>query len=512
MLLADLVDTSRRVADTRARLAKVTLLAGCLTRLASPERHAGVAYLMGQLRQGRIGLGGAALRAALPAAAAPAPSLGLAEVDAAFTAIAAMSGSGSARGKVQALLALLARATKPEQDWLAGLVFGELRQGAQEGLLIDAVAQAAHVPAPAVRRAAMLAGDVVPVAVAALAAGAAGLAAFRLQLLSPVQPMLAGTAQDVDEILARHGRVALEYKLDGARVQVHRAGDQVRVFTRQLNDVTLAVPEVVAAVRALPVRQVVLDGEALVLREGGRPAAFQTTMRRFGRRLDVDRLRAELPLSCLYFDCLHLDGQDLIDDPTQARLAALRAVVPGALLVPGRVAAAPDEVQDFVDLALAAGHEGVMAKDLAAPYEAGRRGAGWLKLKPAHTLDLVVLAVEWGSGRRQGWLSNLHLGARDPASGEFVMLGKTFKGMTDEMLAWQTQRLLSLELGREGHVVHVRPELVAEIAFDGLQASPHYPGGLALRFARVKRYRPDKSADQADAIDTVRALFARQPR
>ena len=509
MNLSDLVDTSARVAGTRARSEKIGLLADCLGRLSPPEREAGAAFLTGQLRQGRIGLGGAAIRQAMPPGPASSPGLTVAGVDTAFEEISRVSGPGSAGARVQALAGLLEKATKPEQDWLARLVFGELRQGAQEGVLIEAVARASGVPAPAVRRAVMLAGDLVRVAVAALDGGEPALAEFRLRLMSPVLPMLAQSAEGVEDVLERHGRVALDYKLDGARIQVHRQDDEVRLFTRRLNDVTAAAPELVEAVRALPARQLVLDGEAIVLRGDGRPAPFQQTMRRFGRRLDVERMRADLPLSAFYFDCLHLDGQDLIDADTSDRLRALHGVVPQSAQVPHTVADAVEPAREFIDRALSAGHEGVVAKDLAAPYEAGRRGAGWLKLKPAHTLDLVVLAVEWGSGRRRGWLSNLHLGARDPAGG-FVMLGKTFKGMTDEMLAWQTETLLGLETGREGHVVHVRPELVVEIAFDGLQASPHYPGGLALRFARVKRYRPDKAAGQADDIETVRRIFASQ--
>jgi len=321
--------------------------------------------------------------------------------------------------------------------------------------------------------------------------------------------MLADTAAEPAEVLARHARVAVEDKLDGARVQLHRVGAEVRVFSRRLNDVTAAVPELVQAARALPVRAIVLDGEAIALRSDGSPEPFQTTMRRFGRRLDVERMRAEVPLSVRFFDCLHLDGEDLIDRTTTDRWSVLTAVVPPGETIGRVIAASAAEVAELARAALARGHEGVMLKALDAPYEAGRRGSSWLKLKPAHTLDLVVLAVEWGSGRRTGWLSNLHLGARDPRTGSFVMLGKTFKGMTDAMLRWQTERLLALEIGREGHVVHVRPELVVEIAFDGVQASPHYPGGLALRFARVKRYREDKSASEADTIDTLRSFYAR---
>ena len=506
MLLSELVETSVRVAETRSRLEKVGLLAGCLARLEGEEVEIGAAFLVGEVRQGRIGIGWASLRdAAAPPAAAP--TLELRDADAALDQIAATRGPGSASGRGRIVRALFERATSAEQDFLRRLLIGELRQGAQEGVLVDAIAGAAKVEPSRVRRAVMLSGSVPAVARAALADGAAGLGRFALEPLRPLQPMLADTAAEPDEALARHARVAVEDKLDGARVQLHRVGAEVRVFSRRLNDVTAAVPELVQAARALPVRAIVLDGEAIALRSDGSPEPFQTTMRRFGRRLDVERMRAEIPLSVRFFDCLHLDGEDLIDRTTADRWSALTAVVPPDETIGRVITASAAEVADLARAALARGHEGVMLKALDAPYEAGRRGSSWLKLKPAHTLDLVVLAVEWGSGRRTGWLSNLHLGARDPRTGSFVMLGKTFKGMTDAMLRWQTERLLALETGREGHAVHVRPELVVEIAFDGVQASPHYPGGLALRFARVKRYREDKSASEADTIDTVRSFY-----
>jgi len=321
--------------------------------------------------------------------------------------------------------------------------------------------------------------------------------------------MLAQTAEDAADAVGRLGRAALEFKLDGARVQLHKRDDEVKVYSRSLKDVTAAVPELVERVRALPAGELILDGETIALRADGTPQPFQTTMRRFGRRLEVDRLRRELPLTPFFFDLLYLDGQPLLDEPEEQRFAALSKVTSGGLLVPRTVTAAADEAQAFLEQALARGHEGIMAKALDAPYEAGGRGQRWLKVKPAHTLDLVVLAAEWGHGRRRGWLSNLHLGARDPEAGGFVMLGKTFKGMTDEMLAWQTERLLELEIGRDAYTVHVRPELVVEVAFNDVQASPHYPGGLALRFARVKRYRPDKNAAQADTVATVRQILER---
>jgi DNA ligase-1 len=384
---------------------------------------------------------------------------------------------------------------------------GELRQGALEGVMLDALAMAADLPAADVRRAVTFAGGIGPVARAAFEGGASALTRFSIRVMQPVLPMLAQAAQDVESALAQLGAAILEWKLDGARVQVHKQGDEVRVFTRNLNDVTGAVPEVLDVVRAASARSLILDGEAIALRSDGRPHPFQLTMRRFGRKLDVQALRSELPLSVFFFDCLYLDGAPLVDRPASARHDLLRSALPAHAVTPSLVTNKTEKAQAFYESALAQGHEGVMAKALDAVYEAGRRGAGWLKVKRARTLDLVVLAAEWGHGRRKGWLSNLHLGARDPASGGFVMLGKTFKGLTDEMLAWQTEALLAREAGRDEWTVHVRPELVVEIAFNDLQESPHYPGGLALRFARVKGYRPDKRPEEADTIHTVRRIY-----
>ncbi|XXT95767.1 ATP-dependent DNA ligase [Sorangium sp. So ce834] len=509
MLVSDLVATSDRVATTSSRLEKIGALADLLRRLSPEEVRIGVDWLAGRLRQGRIGLGPAMVteaRRAGPSAVEPALTLG--EADAVFTEIARTSGSGSAAQRRAALGGLFARATELERDFFARLLVGELRQGALEAVMIEAVARAAGLPPASLRRAVMLAGDAAEVAKAALLEGAPGLQRFSLQLLRPVQPMLAQGADDVASALGELRAAALEWKLDGARVQVHKAGDEVRVFSRSLNSVTKAVPEVVEAVRALPVRSIVLDGEAIAFRADGAPHPFQVTMRRFGRTLDVAALRAELPLRALFFDVLHLDGEDLLDRSGSERASALRQALDRSLRVPRIELPTGAEAEAFFADALARGHEGVMAKSLAAPYEAGRRGSSWLKVKRAHTLDLVVLAVEWGSGRRRGLLSNLHLGARDPGAGGFVMLGKTFKGMTDEMLAWQTQRFLELEIARDAYTVYVRPEVVVEIAFDGVQASPQYPGGVALRFARVKRYRPDKAAGEASTIDEVRAIHA----
>jgi DNA ligase-1 len=503
-----LVAASAGVAGTRSRLGKIDRLASFLAALAPPEIPIGLAYLTGKLPQGRIGIGAAAIREARDVPAAPAPALTLVEVDAELAAVAGAAGKGSATHRVERLRHLFARATADEQDFLVRLLFGELRQGAVEGVLLDAVAKGAAVPADRLRRAAMLAGDPGPVAVAAFAGGAGALDAFTLRVLQPVQPMLADSASEVAEAVTALGDASLEYKLDGARIQVHKADDQVIVYSRNLRPVTAAVPEVVEAVRALPARSLILDGEVLAFRPDGRPHAFQDTMRRFGRTLDVEEARAALPLVPMFFDLLHADGQDLLDRPQADRFAALTTLVPTAIVVPHRLAPDPAEADAFLAEALARGHEGVMAKLRTAPYAAGSRGSAWLKVKAVQTLDLVVLAAEWGSGRRKGWLSNLHLGARDPATGGFVMLGKTFKGMTDALLAWQTEALLAREVARDDYTVYVRPDLVVEIAFNDLQVSPHYPGGLALRFARVKRYRTDKTSAEADTIDHVRRLHA----
>ena len=504
MLLQEIVRTSRLVADTSSRLAKVELLAALLRQAKPEEIEIVIAYLSGGVRQAKLGVGWASLQAARTAAAGT-PSLAILDVDAALERLASTGGKGSAASRSALLRSLFARATAEEQDILVRLLTGELRQGALEGIMVEAVAKAAGLPAPDVRRAAMLAGDLGAVARAALDDGAAGLSRYTVSLLRPIRPMLARTAADVREALALLGTAAFEYKLDGARIQVHASGADIRVFSRLMNDVTVAVPEVVDTVKALGFKDAVLDGEAIALDAGGRPLPFQSTMRRFGRKLDVEALRAELSLTAFFFDLVHADGASLLAEPYAQRYDRLAQRVPESRRPQHLVTENAAEAQSFFDAAIRAGHEGLVAKDLQAPYEAGARGAAWLKIKRAETLDLVVLAAEWGHGRRRGRLSNLHLGARDPAGG-FVMLGKTFKGMTDEILDWQTKRLSELEVRREGHVVHVRPELVVEIAFNGLQTSPHYPGGLALRFARLVRYRDDKRAEEADTIETVRRM------
>jgi DNA ligase-1 len=510
MMLSELAAVSAAVAATRSRGEKVRILADCLRALAPEERETAVSWLSGALLRGKVSLGPATIHAAQTAPAA-APSMTLEVAARELDALRAIAGKGSALRREQALGRLLAAATAQEQEFLVGLLLGELRQGALEGVMSEAIAAAASVPPADVRRASMLAGSLAPVASAALAAGRAGLERFRLTLYEPLAPMLASPAKDVESAIAALGSAVLEYKLDGARVQIHKGPAGVRVFSRTGRDVTASVPEIERAVAALPAHATILDGEVLALTEDGRARPFQDTMRRFGRKLDVASLESALPVSLFAFDCLHLEGDDLIDRPLAERLERLARVVPHELSVPRLVTGDPAAAQAFLDAALALGHEGIMAKAPASLYDAGSRGAAWLKIKVAHTLDLVVLAAEWGNGRRQGWLSNLHLGARDPAGG-FVMLGKTFKGLTDELLEWQTAKLklLAVDPAARGYVVEVRPELVVEIAFNELQVSRRYPGGLALRFARVLRYRPDKRPEDADTIDTVRAIAAAQ--
>ncbi|REE98672.1 ATP-dependent DNA ligase [Thermomonospora umbrina] len=511
MLLVEIARTSAAVAETSARRGKTALLADCLRDAGPADAAVTVAYLSGELPQRQIGVGYASLRE-LPSPAAE-PSLTVAEVDTAFTEIGAVAGKGSVTRRREMLGALLARATHDEQDFLIRLLSGELRQGALAGVMNDAVAAAAEVPAARVRRAVMLRGALGPVATAALGGGVEALDAFTLQVGRPIRPMLAASAPSIDEALAKLDggpdgkQVAVEWKLDGVRAQIHLADGRVGVFTRTLDDITARLPEVVTAMAALPVRDAVFDGELIALRPDGRPHPFQITGARAATRSGTATPES-VPLSVFLFDALHLDGEDLLDRPAADRYAALAAAVPAELLMPRLVTGAPDEAAAFFADAVERGHEGVVVKSLDTPYTAGRRGAGWVKVKPRHTLDLVVLAAEWGHGRRRGFLSNLHLGARDPETGGFVMLGKTFKGLTDELLAWQTERFRELAVEEDSWTVRLRPALVVEIAFDGLQRSPRYPAGLALRFARVLRYRPDKSAAEADTIETVRSIAA----
>jgi DNA ligase-1 len=493
---AAIAETSRQLVETSSRKQKVARLAALLGQLAADERAIAARHLAGEVGH-KLGIGYATvgeLRGQVPPAAEPA--LEVVEVDRRFAQIAELRGAGSATAKRAGFGAMLAAATAPEQGFLGALVVGELRQGALDALVVDAIAAATQLPARDVRTAYMLAGDVGAVAEAALADGAAGLARFGLTIFRPVLPMLAQTADTAAEALASFaGPAALELKLDGFRVQIHKDDDRIRVFSRALNEVTSQVPEVVAATAALPARRLILDGEASAFAGNGRPLPFQDTMKRAG------------PLRLTLFDALLVDDQTLLATPARDRFQLLHQLAP-ALAVPRLVTSDAGEADAYFEAAVAAGHEGVMAKALDAPYDAGNRGAAWLKIKKVYRLDLVVLAAEWGSGRRRGWLSNLHLGARD-GSGGWVMLGKTFKGMTDEMLAWQTAQFLAREVDRDGHIVYVRPELVAEIAFNDVQRSTRYPGGFALRLARVVRYRDDKTAAEADTIDAVRAIAVR---
>jgi DNA ligase-1 len=510
-LLSSLVETSGRVAATSARLMKIHELATALRALDADEIEAGVQWLAGEARQGRFGIGYAALRDASSPSAATESSLSIRAVDQRLDDLAGIRGAGSAARRADALRELFSQATLAEQEFLIRLLVGELRQGALAGVMVDAIAAAADLPVAHVRRAAMYAASLGAVARVAVLEGVDALRQFQLEPLSPIAPMLAQTAADVTEALqALGGPLAFEWKMDGARIQLHKVDDTVRIYTRSLNDVTAAVPEIVERARALPAREMILDGEAIAFNSAGRPHPFQVTMRRFGRKLDVDSLRAELPMQAFFFDCLRFEGRSLADRPARERFAALAQAVPQTMSIPRLVTDSASEAQAFYDAALAAGHEGVMAKSLDAPYEAGNRGASWLKIKRAHTLDLVVLAAEWGHGRRTGKLSNLHLGARDPQTGQYVMLGKTFKGLTDAMLEWQTQEFLAREDRRDRYTVYVRPEIVVEIAFSDLQASPRYPGGLALRLARVKRYRTDKRPEEADTMESVRRIYAAQ--
>ena len=499
-LLADVVAASREISETSSRSAKVAILSALLSRLDAGEVTSAVGFLAGAPRQGRVGVGYRTIHG-IEGVAADEASLTIDDVDRAIAEIQATTGAGSARERRRILGELLGRATEPEADFLRRLFTGELRQGALAGLMADAIARAAGVRGELARRALMLSGDLGRTAEIALAEGEDGLRAVGLEMFRPILPMLASTAASVGEAVAGFARSSVEWKLDGIRIQIHRRDQEIRIYTRNLNDITDALPGIVAAVRPLPVSQAVLDGEALWMGEHG-PAAFQDT---------VSRIDDEAPpegIVTFLFDLLHVDGHDLLDAPLSERSARLEAIAAN-LRIPSVITSDPEAAQRVLDEALEAGHEGVVVKDAASTYSAGRRGKAWRKVKPVRTYDLVVLGAEWGHGRRRGLLSNLHLGARDPRSGDFVMVGKCFKGLTDELLRWQTSELLARETARRGIAVIVRPELVVEIALDGVQSSTRYAGGVALRFARVKRYRPDKSAEEADTIDDLRALLPR---
>ncbi|HLY48211.1 MAG TPA: ATP-dependent DNA ligase [Solirubrobacteraceae bacterium] len=500
--LADVVGASEQVAATSARSAKVAVLAELLRRLEPAEVRIVVGFLSGVPRQGRIGVGYSTIHA-LPTHGASQPSLSILDADRAIAEVQVASGSGSAARRRQILTALFERATELEAAFLRGLFTGELRQGALTGVMTDAVARAAGVPLALARRGLMLSGDLGCTAEIALGTGEPGLREIGIEIFRPMLPMLAGTATDVAEAVLSFTLSSVEWKLDGIRVQIHRRGEEVRIYTRNLNEITGALPGIVDAVRALPVDQVVLDGEALWMGEEG-PAAFQDTVSQ------IDRDAPPEGIVTFLFDLLHLDGEDLLDAPLVDRAARLESIA-AHLRIPSVTTSDPREAERVLEEALAAGHEGVVVKDTSSAYAAGRRGGAWRKVKPVQTYDLVVLAAEWGHGRRRGWLSNLHLGARD-RNGGFVMVGKTFKGLTDELLAWQTEALLARETGRSGIAVLVRPELVVEIALDGVQTSTRYAGGVALRFARVKRYRSDKAPSEADTIEDLRALLPARSR
>jgi DNA ligase 1 len=497
-LLADVVTASRELTDTSSRSGKVAILAELLRRLEASEIAAAVGFLSGVPRQGRVGVGYATVYG-VERTPAPEPSLTIDDLDRAIAAVQGLTGSGSAAARKQVLGELLAGATDQEADFVRQLLTGGLRQGALAGLMVDAIAKAAGVPAALTRRALMLSGDLTRTAELALTEGEDALREVGFEIFRPVFPMLASTAASVAEAVGSFVRSSVEWKLDGIRIHVHRRDEEVRIYTRNLNDITPMLPGVVAAVRDLPVSQAVFDGEALWMSEHG-PAPFQDT---------VSQIDSDAPpegIVTFLFDALHLEGNDLLDTPLEERSGRLEAIAPH-LKIPSVITSEPDAAERALEEALEAGHEGVVVKDAASLYSAGRRGKAWRKVKPVRTYDLVVLGAEWGHGRRRGWLSNLHLGARDPGSGDFVMVGKTFKGLTDELLEWQTKELLGRETARRGIAVLVRPELVAEIALDGVQSSTRYPGGVALRFARLKRYRPDKSAAEADTIDDLRALL-----
>ncbi len=497
-LFADVVEASGEVAGTSSRSRKVAILAELLRRLGPDEVPVCVGFLSGVPRQGRVGIGYSTIYG-IESEPAPALSLTVRDIDVAISELAALTGPGSNTKRKRLLAELLGRATEAEDVFLRRLFTGELRQGALAGLMADAVARAAGVPGELARRALMLSGDLTRTAAIAMTSGEGGLREVGFEIFQPILPMLASTSAGVADAVASFERCSVEWKLDGIRIQIHRRADEVRIYTRNLNDITAALPGIRDAVLRLPTEQAVLDGEALWMGADG-PAAFQETVSR------IDRDAPPEGVATFLFDLLHIDGEDLLDAPLHERAARLEALAP-SLKIPAVITSEPDAGQAVLDAALEAGHEGVVVKDATSPYAAGRRGRAWLKVKPVRTYDLVVLAAEWGHGRRQGWLSNLHLGARDPATGDFVMVGKCFKGLTDELLHWQTEALLSRETTRRGIAVVVRPELVVEIALDGVQSSTRYPGGVALRFARVKRYRPDKAPDEADTIDNLRALL-----
>lgn len=507
LFLKDLVQISEKVGATPKKKEKVFLLSNFFKEAKGKEISLLAFYLSGELPQGRMGIGWITLQEALKGVPFLPEPFSLVDLDSYFDSVASERGPGSSAKKVQTLREAFSHAGEKERVFLTGLILGEIRQGALEGLILEAVAHATSLPLDLLQRSLMFSGSIGEVARTAIEENVSGLSRFQPRLFHPISPMLASPAEGEDEAIDRLGEAGWEYKIDGARIQVHKDGEEIRIFTRHLKEVTESVPEIIRLARQFPMDKTIFEGEAIALREDGRPLPFQTTMRRFGRIQDVEAVQKEIPLRPFFFDLLHLDGQSILDVPHGKRFEQLTERMPSEYLIPRIITADETKVRDFLLQSLKAGHEGLMAKGLDSPYIAGQRGFLWLKIKPAQTLDLVILAAEWGHGRRKGWLSNLHLGARDEGSGEFVMLGKTFKGLTDDMLQWQTKKLLELEAGRDEWTVYVRPELVVEIAFNDIQESPRYPGGLALRFARVKSFRGDKSPSEADTFQKVRTIF-----
>ena len=504
--LAELVEVADRLGHERSRHKKRDLVAGYFSTLEEEDLGLAVAYLSGVLPQGRIGLGNAFLHKWSSVRAAEESTLQLVQVEETLGNLRQISGAKSESRKAALWQALLLRAREAEQGFLLRLLRGELRQGALEGVMAEGLAKALDLDAAAVRRAAMMRGALYEVTPLLKREGAAGFAQIHLRIFQPLQPMLAEPCASVSEAWARLAQARHEYKLDGVRIQVHRQGERVRIYSRSLQELTAAMPEVVRAVSALPAESLVLDGEVISVDGEGMPHPFQVTMQRAGRRQTPQAEIQTLPLRAFFFDCLHAGGQDFIDRPLWQRVEALEREVPAEMRVPALKPASEVEAQAFYDAALAAGHEGVMVKSLDSTYAAGARGASWLKLKDTHSADLVVLAAEWGSGRRRGWLSNLHLGARDEASGAMVMVGKTFKGLSDALLRWQTEAFPAHQVSADAHTVYLAPHFVVEIVFNEVQRSPHYPGGIALRFARVKGYRSDKAPAEADTLARLRAL------
>ncbi len=505
--IKDIVEVSRRVGSTTKKKEKVSLLSYLFRQAKGEEIALSACYLSGRLRQGRLGVGWAILQEVLQNLPDQFRSVSIIEMDRLLEKISREKGGGSSERKVGLLRSLFSSIQQDEKEFLTGLLIGEIRQGALEGLVLEAIAQASSLPVDRLRQSLMFSGDIGKVAQIALEEGMAGLSYFQPTLFSPISPMLANPVEGEAEALDRLGEVGFEFKIDGARVQVHKEKEKVRIFTRHLKDITDSIPEIAKLAKTFQLQNAIFEGEVIALREDGKPLPFQTTMHRFGRILDIERLEKEIPLTPYFFDLLYCEGRSFFDEPYRERFELLSHKLPPEYIIPQRITGNEKEAREFLKRSLEAGHEGLMAKGLNSLYMAGHRGYTWLKIKPAQTLDLVVLAAEWGHGRRKGWLSNLHLGARDPESGKFIMLGKTFKGLTDEMLRWQTEKLLELEISRDKWTVSVKPELVVEVAFNDIQESPRYPGGLALRFARVKNFRTDKSPLEADTIQKTGQLF-----